>query len=321
METVTRFGSSMALALLGLAAFTGTASAAAPVNETSPTISGNYRVGQTLAASQGEWSGNPTAFFYQWLRCNSSGGACAPIPGATDPEYRLADADLGARLRVEVVASNGDGSSAAARSARTPLIKLPVPTLVTKPVVSGIPREGQTLSASTGSWTNNPTSFTYQWRRCPPGATSCLAIPGATEQTYLSGGADVGSRLRVRVKAFNAGGGSQSAGSEPTPAIKPAAAGFRLGRVTRDPKRGLARMRVRVPEAGSVKLLRTRRVRTERRDVDLARKFKLTVRPRAHARHRLRERGRLRVRVAVRFDPQAGAPRTKHARVVLKSSK
>jgi hypothetical protein len=47
----------------------------------------------------------------------------------------------------------------------------------------------------------------------------------------------------------------------------------------------------------------------------------LTVRPRAHARHRLRERGRLRVRVAVRFDPQAGAPRTKHARVVLKSSK
>ena len=47
--------------------------------------------------------------------------------------------------------------------------------------------------------------------RCPPSggkadASDCAAIAGATDQTYILGGPDLGNRLRVRVTAANAAG-------------------------------------------------------------------------------------------------------------------
>ena len=62
----------------------------APVNTVSPTISGKPRVGQTLSATQGEWQGSPTSFFYQWFRCDQNGASCAAIDAATQPTYALA---------------------------------------------------------------------------------------------------------------------------------------------------------------------------------------------------------------------------------------
>ena len=47
------------------------------------------------------------------------------------------------------------------------------------------------------------TSRTYQWDRCPAGAGSCDAIPGATLSTYRVQVADAGSSLRVRETATN----------------------------------------------------------------------------------------------------------------------
>ena len=34
------------------------------------------------------------------------------------------------------------------------------------PVIAGLPAQGQTLTASTGSWTNSPSSYSYRWNRC-----------------------------------------------------------------------------------------------------------------------------------------------------------
>ncbi|MDQ2775354.1 MAG: S8 family serine peptidase [Acidobacteriota bacterium] len=74
------------------------------------------------------------------------------------------------------------------------------------PVISGNPAQGQTLTTSNGSWTNNPTGFTYQWSRCNTAGYSCNGISGATSSSYLIGTADVGFTLRVSVTATNSVG-------------------------------------------------------------------------------------------------------------------
>jgi hypothetical protein len=300
----------------GLALITAPAAQAdPPVNVTSPTISGKPRVAQTLSASQGEWENNPTSFFYQWLRCNSQAANCEPIGGATQPTYLLEPPDVGSRVRVEVVAANADGSSPAKRSAATRVIRIPVPTVIAKPTVSGTPREGEILIATTGEWTGSPTSFEYSWRRCRPGAPRCETIPGAEQRTYGLGGADVGARIRVRVRAINAGGKSGWAGSASTPKIKSGAAGFKLGPAKKNRKRGIAKLQVTVPDAGTLALARTAKVKGAQRTVAGPMTVKLKVKPRGRAKARLRRRGKAKVRVRVTFTPQVGAPRTKSRRI------
>ena len=77
------------------------------------------------------------------------------------------------------------------------------------PVVSGSTVEGSTLSTTNGTWTNNPTSYSYQWQRCflYMGVTpTCLNISGATSSTYVTQAADVGDEVQTLVTATNAGG-------------------------------------------------------------------------------------------------------------------
>ena len=62
---------------------------AAPVNSTLPAVSGQAVQGQTVSTSNGSWSGSPTSYAYQWQDCNSSGGSCANISGATSSAYVL----------------------------------------------------------------------------------------------------------------------------------------------------------------------------------------------------------------------------------------
>ncbi len=306
----------VAVAILVTVGAATAAARVAPVNTVSPTISGKPRVGQTLSASQGEWQGAPTSFFYQWLRCDESGDSCAAIDAATQPTYVLAGADVGNRIRVEVVAENADGASPAARSAATRAIRIPAPTSTAKPQVSGDAQEGQTLSATTGTWTGSPDSFAYQWKRCLGG--HCTAIPGATASTYVLSGAEVGTRARVRVTASN-DGGTGSAQSRSTATVRSSTAGFKLGPPKHDRKRGLARFRVEVPSAGLLTLERTAKVRPDQRRALGAGTVKLTVKPRRGALKRLHRRGKVRVRIRVGFAPDTGTPISRDRHIILKS--
>ncbi|MFC5385191.1 hypothetical protein ACFPLB_04325 [Aquamicrobium segne] len=86
----------------------------------------------------------------------------------------------------------------------------PVNTLL--PSISGVVQQGETLTALTGVWSNDPTSFTYQWQEDDSGWAD---ISGATGKTFVPAAGQVGNPLRVVVTAIN-GAGSTSATSGAT---------------------------------------------------------------------------------------------------------
>jgi hypothetical protein len=89
-----------------------------PSSTSLPAISGTALQGQTLSASNGSWSGTtPLTYAYQWQRCNSSGGSCAAVGGATGSTDLLGSGDVGFTMRVSVTASNSAGSATATSAA------------------------------------------------------------------------------------------------------------------------------------------------------------------------------------------------------------
>ncbi|HXG76781.1 MAG TPA: hypothetical protein VNJ53_09440 [Gaiellaceae bacterium] len=74
-----------------------------------PAINGTFQVGTTVFATTGSWSGEPTAFAFQWRRCDAS-ERCVDIAGATASSYTLAPEDARSSLRVLVVATNSAGA-------------------------------------------------------------------------------------------------------------------------------------------------------------------------------------------------------------------
>jgi hypothetical protein len=87
--------------------------AAAPSNTSRPTITGEPRVGESLTANEGTWSGNPTSFAFQWQRCDVDAVVCGSVPGATGRSYGVRAADVGFRVRVQVTARNASGAGTA----------------------------------------------------------------------------------------------------------------------------------------------------------------------------------------------------------------
>ena len=80
------------------------------------------------------------------------------------------------------------------------------PTNTALPGISGTPQAGSTLTESDGTWTGNPTSYTYQWQLCDSSGANCANVTGATASSYTLAGSDVGHTLRSVVTAANAGG-------------------------------------------------------------------------------------------------------------------
>ena len=197
--STTRRLQSLGVMLAAFCVWAVPAMAAPPANTAAPTITGTARVGETLTAQNGTWSNSPTAFQYQWQRCNASGAACANVAGATAKTYLLTSPDADRTMRVRVTSINAEGA-VNARSAPTAVVApSAAPRNTVRPTITGEPEAGGELTAEEGSWTNQLTSYAYQWQRCDIDAIACGPISGATGKTYGVRNADVGFRLRVEV--------------------------------------------------------------------------------------------------------------------------
>jgi hypothetical protein len=183
---------------------------AAPSNTALPAITGSAAVGQTVTTSDGTWTGSPTSFTYEWLRCPSSGGSpdgsdCASI-GVTTNSYVVVAGDVGFTLRSRVTAVNSDGQTKAVSNATAIVVAQAGPPNTAPPSISGTATVGSTLTANPGTWTGSSVTFTYQWRQCDGSGANCTAISGATGNTYVIPSGDVGHTIRVAVTGTDATG-------------------------------------------------------------------------------------------------------------------
>ncbi len=190
-----------------LVSVAGASSLAAPVNRCAPTISGKLIVGSTITSSNGCWSNSPSTFVYRWLSCNQKGTNCATIAGETNRSYVLASTDAGHTMIVFVTASNSDGSMGPVNSKPSAIVSLAAaPRVSTRPSIIGKAVGGELLLVSPGKYSGGiPTKYAYQWQRCNKAGENCLAT-GERGQTYTVRTSDVGSTLRVVVRASNSFG-------------------------------------------------------------------------------------------------------------------
>ncbi|MCW2984051.1 MAG: hypothetical protein JWR63_1621, partial [Conexibacter sp.] len=173
-----------------------------PVSIAAPTVAGQTIRGQTLSASSGSWNPSATSVTYQWQRDDGSGGGFADIAGATGTTYTLTPTDVGAQLRVHVVATNLAGTGTADALAIGPVLAA-TPVNTVAPAISGSLVGGRTLTATRGTWSPAGTSYAYQWQRDDGSGGGFADIAGATASTYTTLPADVGADLRAKVTATN----------------------------------------------------------------------------------------------------------------------
>jgi hypothetical protein len=179
----------------------------APAISMAPGISGTVQQGHPLTVSNGTWSNNPTAFRYAWQACDSSGSTCSSV-GTNSNTYTLQGNDVHRYVSVTVTASNAGGTASVTTASVGPVL-LPPPASTKSPTLS---KTGGTLSVTIGSWSNNPTAFSYLWNSCDASGANCAPIAGATSNSYALSAADIGTTIVCVVTATGEGG----SGSAPT---------------------------------------------------------------------------------------------------------
>jgi fibronectin-binding autotransporter adhesin len=172
-----------------------------------PAISGTAAIGQALQVSTGSWSQTPTAFTYQWQRCNANGRVCAAIPGATAAGYTVTATDGGHALVAVVRGTVGSSSQSAWSIAAHVAPAATGPTASVRPIVAGVVQQGKQLTGSQGTWTGSGTiQYAYNWYRCDAAGAHCKSIHGATKPTYTQVPKDVGATIGFSVRATDATG-------------------------------------------------------------------------------------------------------------------
>jgi fibronectin-binding autotransporter adhesin len=196
------------------------APAKAPVVATAqPALTGSPIVGQALQVGPATWRGTSAAPTVTWRRCNANGRVCAPVAGATAPNYTVTAADAGHVLVAAVTASKQTVFSlgVVARAA-------PGPVSTERPSIAGTLQQGKQLTGNAGTWTGTGTiAYAYQWYRCDANGAHCSSIHGATRPTYTQVAADVTRTIGLTVKATDTTGTTAAYSSLAGVVVPPAA--------------------------------------------------------------------------------------------------
>jgi hypothetical protein len=130
--------------------------------------------------------------------------------GSCWPGSRIAfEATVGTTYSVAVAGAYGSEGDFTLTWNRNPPPPEP-PYAIDVPGISGVPVEGQTLTAVEGAWGGAaPIAFAYAWGRCNREGERCDLIDGARGRTYVPASGDIGWRLFVRVIATNAVGSAE----------------------------------------------------------------------------------------------------------------
>lgn len=95
-------------------------------------------------------------------------GSCSDLSGATQSTYVVASGDVGFTPRVRVTVTNSAGQASQQSSPTAVVTAVQPPVNTAEPAISGAPRQGETVAASTGTWSGSqPITFSNHWVRCP----------------------------------------------------------------------------------------------------------------------------------------------------------
>ena len=168
-------------------------------NSSAPVVSGAWTVGVALSTSTGTWS-ESGSYTYKWQE-SSNASTWSDISGATSSTYALVDANSGKFIRsvVTITSSTGAGT---AYSAATRKVGSPYNTVA--PAVTGTVRVGSTQTTTNGTWSNTPTSYTYQWQTSSNGILWTNVAESSTASTFIPTFAQANLQLRVTISAVNA---------------------------------------------------------------------------------------------------------------------
>jgi hypothetical protein len=162
---------------------------------------------ETLTATAGSYNAYPApTFSYQWQSCTSQDLAtCSQISGANQATYTLIAGNVGRYLRVMVTATNNLGGRISSSALTTKVLATSIPEAISPPVVSGVVKHREILSATDGAWLAVPQGIlSYQWQRCSSVTQiNCLDILGETRSSYKLNFADVDNYVRIKVSSSN----------------------------------------------------------------------------------------------------------------------
>lgn len=92
------------------------------------------KVGDTLTAKTGVWTGQSLAYVNAWQACDADGAHCVTVPDGTGMSYTVTADDAGHRLRFVQTASNVAGTVTAASTTSS---LVPAPPIVVPPTTDG----------------------------------------------------------------------------------------------------------------------------------------------------------------------------------------